>query len=500
MGELFSGLQLGFATALGWQNLLMCFVGVLLGTLVGVLPGIGPVATISMLLPLTFAMEPVSALIMMAGIYYGTQYGGSTTAILINMPGEASSVVTALDGHRMAREGRAGAALALAALSSFFAGTVSTLLIALVAPPLTEFALKVGSPEYFALMVLGLAASIALAQGSLIKAIAMLVLGVLLGTVGQDRALGTERFTFGLPDLAEGLEFVALAMGLFGICEILRNLEGDGTRGEAVCRLGSLMPTREELRTSIAPAVRGSALGSVLGVLPGGGAILASFASYALEKKISSAPERFGKGAPEGVAGPEAANNAAAQTSFIPMLTLGIPASPVLALMIGALIVQGITPGPTVMLQKPELFWGLIASMWIGNAMLLVLNLPLVGIWVRLLSVRYHLLYPVIVGFCCVGLMSISANPFHVYTLILFGIGGYFLLRMGFEPAPLLLGFVIGPMLEENLRRSLVLSGGDPLIFVQRPMTAALLAVAAAGLVVASLPAMGRRRQQTFNE
>jgi putative tricarboxylic transport membrane protein len=500
MTELFATLQLGFGTALSWQNLALCFVGVLLGTLVGVLPGIGPVATISMLLPITFAMPPVSALIMMAGIYYGTQYGGSTTAILINMPGEASSVVTALDGHRMAANGRAGPALALAALSSFAAGTLATLLIALVAPPLTELALKVGSPEYFALMVLGLAASVSLAQGSLLKAVAMLVLGVLLGTVGQDRALGTERFTFGWPDLAEGLEFVALAMGLFGICEILRNLEQHDGQRSTVYKVSSLMPSREELRLSIGPALRGTALGSALGVLPGGGAILASFASYAIEKRIAANPQRFGAGAPEGVAGPEAANNAAAQTSFIPMLTLGIPASPVLALMIGALIVQGITPGPTVMLQKPELFWGLIASMWIGNAMLLVLNLPLVGIWVRMLTIPYHFLFPAIVGFCCIGIMSIGNNPFHVYTLILFGVGGYLLLRLGFEAAPLLLGFVIGPMLEENLRRSLVLSSGDPMIFVQRPMTATLLAVAIAGILLAALPAIGRRRQTTFSD
>ncbi|RZL94877.1 MAG: tripartite tricarboxylate transporter permease [Variovorax sp.] len=498
--ELIHNLGIGFATALSLQNLLLCFVGVLLGTLVGVLPGIGPVATISMLLPITFVMPPVAALIMMAGIYYGTQYGGSTTAILINMPGEASSIVTALDGHQMARQGRAGAALATAALGSFLAGTVATVLVAMLAPPLTELALKVGSPEYFALMVLGLVASISLAQGSVLKALSMLVLGVLLGTIGQDKESGTERYTFGLPDLADGLEFVAIAMGLFGLCEILRNLEDDATRSVVVQRVGGLMLTREEFSRAAMPALRGTLLGSVLGVLPGGGAILASFAAYSLEKRISRHPQTFGKGAIEGVASPEAANNAAAQTSFIPMLTLGIPASPVMALMIGAMVVQGITPGPTVMLQKPELFWGLITSMWIGNAMLLVLNLPLVGIWVRLLTVPYHLLYPAIVGFCCIGVLSISNNPFQVYTLMAFGVGGYFLMRLGFEPAPLLLGFVIGPMLEENFRRSMVLSGGDPLIFVERPFTAAMLAVAAAALVVAGLPAIRRKRQETFTE
>ena len=498
--ELLDNLALGFATSLSWQNLLLCFLGVLLGTLVGVLPGIGPVATISMLLPITFVMPPVAALIMMAGIYYGTQYGGSTTAILINMPGEASSIVTALDGHQLARQGRAGTALATAAIGSFFAGTCATLLVALLAPPLTELALKVGSPEYFALMVLGLIASITLAQGSVMKALAMLVLGVLLGTVGQDLDSGTERFTFGLPELADGLEFVAMAMGLFGICEIFRNLEVGRTRSAEVSAVGGLMPTRDDFRQMVKPMLRGTALGSALGVLPGGGTILASFASYSMEKKLAAQPQRFGKGAIEGIAGPESANNAAAQTSFIPMLTLGIPASPVLALMIGALIVQGITPGPTVMLQQPALFWGLICSMWIGNAMLLVLNLPLVGIWVRLLTVRYHLLYPVIVGFCCIGVLSISNNTFHVYSLIGFGLVGYLLLRLDFEPAPLLLGFVIGPLLEVNFRRSLVLSAGDPIIFVERPATAAMLALAALALIVAALPAMRRRRDHTFVE
>jgi putative tricarboxylic transport membrane protein len=498
--ELLANLGLGLSTAASLQNLAMCFAGVLLGTLVGVLPGIGPVATISLLLPVTFAMQPVTALIMMAGIYYGTQYGGSTTAILINMPGEASSVVTALDGHQMARKGRAGAALATAAIASFVAGTAATLLIALSAPPLTELALKVGSPEYFALMVLGLIASVVLAQGSVLKALAMLVLGVLLGSIGQDRALGTERFTFGMPELAEGLEFVALAMGLFGLCEILRNLEQGHQQATAIRSIEGLLPSREEFRRAAWPVVRGSTLGSLLGVLPGGGAILASFAAYSIEKKLSRTPQAFGQGAIEGVAAPEAANNAAAQTSFIPMLTLGIPASPVLALMIGALIVQGITPGPTVMLQKPDLFWGLIVSMWIGNAMLLVLNLPLVGLWVRLLTVPYHWLFPAVLAFSCVGLLSIAANPFHIYTLILFGVGGYWLMRLGFEPAPLLLGFVIGPMLEENLRRSLVLSSGDPAIFIQRPATAVLLALAAGALVVASMPAFSRKRREAFAE
>jgi putative tricarboxylic transport membrane protein len=498
--DIFSNLILGFHTALSFQNMLFCFVGVFLGTLVGVLPGIGPVATISMLLPITFVMSPIPALIMMAGIYYGTQYGGSTTSILINMPGEASSIVTALDGYQMARQGRAGAALATAAIGSFFAGTVSTVLIAVLAPPLTEFALKIGSPEYFALMVLGLVASISLAQGSIVKALAMLVLGVLLGTVGQDMDTGTERFTFGIADLADGLEFVAIAMGLFGLCEIIRNLEDETTRTMITQKVGGLMLTRADLRRISLPVLRGTILGSILGVLPGGGAILASFAAYSIEKRISKTPRAFGTGMIEGVASPESANNAAAQTSFIPMLTLGIPATPVMALMIGAMVVQGITPGPTVMLQKPDLFWGLIASMWIGNAMLLVLNLPLVGIWVRLLSIPYQYLFPAIIGFCCIGILSISNNPFHVYTMIVFGLGGYLLMKFDFEPAPLLLGFVIGPMMEENLRRSFVLSDGDPRVFVERPVTAVLLAIAIIALVVAALPSIRQRRNEAFVE
>jgi TctA family transporter len=498
--DIVANLGLGFATAITLQNIAFCFIGVVLGTLIGVLPGIGPVAAISMLLPVTFVMTPVAAVIMMAGIFYGAQYGGSTTAILINLPGEASSIVTAIDGYQMARKGRAGTALATAALGSFFAGTVSTLLLAVLAPPLTELALKVGSPEYFALMVLGLVASISLVQGSVLKALSMVVLGLLLGTVGQDRSSGTDRFTFGVPDLVEGLEFVAIAMGLFGVCEIVRNLEDESLRSAHAGAIRSLLLSREDLRRIVAPALRGTAVGAVLGVLPGGGAILSSFAAYAIERRMSDRPEEFGKGAIEGVASPESANNAAAQTSFIPMLTLGIPASPVMALIIGALIVQGITPGPMLMIQKPDLFWGLIASMWIGNAMLLVLNLPLVGVWVRLLAVPYHLLFPAIAGFCCIGVLSIANNPFHVYTVVLFGLGGYLLVKLDFEPAPLLLGFVIGPMLEENLRRSFVLSGGDVKIFIQRPVCASLLAVAVGALAVSALPAIRRRRREALAE
>ncbi|MCU0899477.1 MAG: tripartite tricarboxylate transporter permease, partial [Cypionkella sp.] len=398
--DLMTNLSLGFATAASPENLFFCLVGVILGTLIGVLPGIGATATIAMLLPITFQLEPVSSLIMLAGIYYGAQYGGSTTAILINMPGESSSAVTAIDGYQMARRGKAGTALAIAALGSFFAGTVATLLVALFAPPLTTIALKFGAAEYFSLMVLGLVSAIALAHGSILKALAMVVLGLILGLVGTDIYTGTPRFTFGITEYADGLSFVALAVGVFGIAEILRNLEGEQDRTVLTTRLGGLFPSRGDLKRMVAPMLRGTAVGSVLGILPGGGAVLASFASYTIEKRLSDTPEEFGKGAIAGVAGPESANNAGAQTSFIPLLTLGIPANPVMALMVGAMIIQGIVPGPNVASEQPALFWGIIASMWIGNLMLVILNLPLIGLWVKLLKVPYHVLFPVIMAFC----------------------------------------------------------------------------------------------------
>ncbi|BAF89548.1 protein of unknown function [Azorhizobium caulinodans ORS 571] len=447
--ELLDNLSLGFSVALSLQNVFYCFVGVLLGTLIGVLPGLGPIATIAMLLPITFGLPPVSSLIMLAGIYYGAQYGGSTTAILINLPGESSSVVTAIDGHQMARQGRAGAALATAALGSFFAGTVATFLLAVFAPPLAELALKFGPPEYFALMVLGLVASVTLASGSVVKALAMIVLGLLLGLAGQDIYTGVPRLTFDLDELSDGFDFVALAMGMFGIGEIIRNLEDESQRSLVAAKVKSLLLTKDEFKAIIAPVLRGTVLGSFLGILPGGGAMLSSFASYSIEKKVSRTPGRFGRGAIEGVAGPESANNAGAQTSFIPMLTLGIPSNPVMALMIGALIIQGITPGPNVVTDKPDLFWGVIASMWVGNLMLVLLNLPLIGMWVRLLTVPYHVMYPAIIAFCCIGVYSVNNNTFDVYTMALFGILGYALVKLDCEPAPLLLGFVIGPMLEE---------------------------------------------------
>lgn len=498
--DILANLGLGFVTALSPVNVLYCFVGVLLGTLVGVLPGIGPTATVAMLLPITFSFEPVTALIMLAGIYYGAQYGGSTTAILINLPGESSSAVTAIDGYQMARQGRAGAALAVAALGSFFAGTVATMAVALFAPPLARMALKFGPPEYFSLIVLGLVASIILAHGSILKALAMIVLGLLLGLVGQDIYTGTPRFTFGLFELYSGINFVSVAVGVFGVAEILRNLETESKREVLVKKVTGLWLTLDEFRKSWAPVLRGTALGSILGILPGGGHILSSFASYSIEKRISPTPERFGHGAIEGVAAPESANNAAAQTSFIPLLTLGLPAHPVMALMVGAFIVQGITPGPNVIRDEPALFWGLIASMWVGNLMLVLLNLPLIGIWVRMLTIPYRVLFPAIIAFACIGCYSLDQNVFDIYAIAVFGVIGYILVKLGCEPAPLLLGFVLGPLLEEHMRRAMIISRGDPMIFVTRPISAALLAMSVAVLVITFLPMIRRKREEVFIE
>lgn len=499
--ELFSNLALGFATASTLANLGFCLIGVLLGTLIGVLPGIGATATIAMLLPITFQIgDPVSSLIMLAGIYYGAQYGGSTTAILINMPGESSSAVTAIDGYQMARNGRAGAALAIAAIGSFFAGTVSTFLVALFAPPLTAIALEFGAAEYFSLMVVGLVSSVALAHGSIVKALAMVVLGLLLGLVGTDIYSGTPRFTLGITEYADGLNFVAVAVGVFGVAEILRNLENEHDRTVLIRKVSGLLPTRDDFRRMAAPIVRGTAIGSALGILPGGGAILAAFASYTVEKRVSDHPEEFGKGAIAGVAGPESANNAGAQTSFIPMLTLGIPANPVMALMIGAMIIQGIVPGPNVATEQPALFWGIIASMWIGNLMLVLLNLPLIGIWVRLLSVPYYILFPGIIAFSAIGVYSVASNVFDLYTLAAFGLLGYLLVKLGFELTPLLLGFVLGPMMETYLRRAMVLSRGDPSYLITQPLSAALLIATASVLCLLLLPSVTRKRSEVFVE
>jgi putative tricarboxylic transport membrane protein len=500
MMDLIGNLGMGLSSALTPYNILFCFVGTLLGTLVGVLPGIGPTATIAMLLPITLSLSPETSLIMLAGIYYGAQYGGSTTGILINLPGESSSAVTALDGYQMARQGRAGPALAAAALSSFFAGTIATVVVAALAPPLTTIALKFGSPEYFGLMVLGLAATIVLARGSVLKTIAMVSMGLVFGLVGTDINTGAMRFTLGRPELADGLNFVAVAVGLFGIAEILRNLETTIERTAVVSRVAGLWPSRADFKAMIGPACRGTLLGSALGVLPGGGAILASFASYALEKKISKTPERFGQGAIEGVAGPEAANNAGAQTSFIPMLTLGVPANPVMALMIGAMIIQGIVPGPQVATEQPVLFWGLIASMWIGNLLLVILNLPLIGLWVKLLTVPYTVLFPAILAFASIGVYSVNSNTFDLYVMAAFGVFGYALSKLDFEPAPMLLGFVLGPLLEEHLRRAMTISHGDASVFFTRPISAGLLTVSLIVLVVAFLPNIARRRNEVFVE
>ena len=498
--ELLADLQLGFGVALTLQNIVYCFIGVLLGTLIGVLPGIGPVATIAMLLPATFTLPPVSALIMLAGIYYGAQYGGSTTAILVNIPGESSSVVTCLDGYAMARQGRAGPALTIAALGSFFAGTVSTLMLAMFAPPLAEIAFQFGPAEYFSLMVLGLIAAIVLARGSLIKAIAMIILGLLLGIVGADTNTGLFRFTFGLPQLADGIGFVVVAMGLFGFSEIIANLERRANREVVMAEIKSLMPTREDFAASWKAVLRGTGIGALLGILPGGGAVLGSFAAYTLEKKIAKDPSRFGKGAIEGVAAPESANNAGAQTSFIPLLTLGIPSNAVMALMVGAMTIHGITPGPQVMTERPELFWGMIASMWIGNLLLVILNLPLIGIWVKLLSVPYRILYPAILLFCCIGVYSLNNSAVDVGLALFFGLLGYLFIKLDCEPAPLLLGFVLGPMMEDNLRRAMLLSRGNPAVFFTRPLSLALLLVALALLIVVVLPAVRKKREEAFQE
>ncbi|HEY0488421.1 MAG TPA: tripartite tricarboxylate transporter permease [Telluria sp.] len=498
--EILSNLGLGLETAFTLTNLMYCLIGVFVGTAVGVLPGLGPVATIAMLLPATFGLPPISALIMLSGIYYGAQYGGSTTAILVNLPGESSSVVTALDGYQMARNGNAGKALATAALSSFFAGTVATILLALFAPPLAELALKFGPAEYFSLMVLGLVASVVLASGSLLHAIGMVILGLLLGLVGTDVNSGAQRYTFDLPQLADGINFVIVAMGMFGIGEIIRNLEHDETRNLVMKKVSGLMLTKDDFKRIIAPVLRGTFIGSALGILPGGGAMLASFASYSIEKKVSPNSRQFGKGAIEGVAAPEAANNAGAQTSFIPMLTLGIPSNPVMALMIGAMIIQGIQPGPAVMTEQPGLFWGLIVSMWFGNLFLVVLNLPMIGLWVKMIMVPYHRLYPAILMFCAIGVFSLNNAEFDVWLMALFGLFGYICAKLDAEPAPMLLGYIIGPMMEEYLRRALLLSQSDPLVFVQRPISAVMLGLAVTALIVVLLPSLRKKREEAFHE
>ena len=498
--ETLGNLVFGLGIALSWQNVVYCFIGCFLGTLVGVLPGLGPVATVAMLLPFTFGLEPAPALSMLAGISYGAQYGGSTTAILVNIPGESSSVVTTLDGHQMARKGRAGPALGIAAIGSFFAGCVATLVVAFFAPPLAEVALKFGPAEYFSLMVFGLIAAVVLARGSVLKAIAMVCFGILLGLVGTDVNSGVIRYAFGMPELTDGIGFVALAMAFFGITDVVVNLEHKDKTDVYGERLGRVLPSIADLRISFWSIVRGTSLGSLLGILPGGGALLASFAAYMFEKKIAKPPRMFGEGDIRGVAAPEAANNAGAQTSFIPMLTLGIPSNPTMALMIGALMIQGIAPGPQVMTERPELFWGLVASMWVGNLMLLVLNLPLIGLWVRLLAVPYRLLFPAIFVFCCIGVYTVDAKVFDVYALAALGAVGYVLIKLDCEPAPLILGFVLGPMMEEQMRRTMMINFGDVTVFLTRPLSAAFLIAAALMMLLIALPSLRAKREVAMQE
>ncbi len=501
--DLFANLSLGFGVAFTGINLLYCFVGCLLGTLIGVLPGIGPVATIAMLLPATYALPPVSALIMLAGIYYGAQYGGSTTAILVNLPGESSSVVTVIDGYQMARKGRAGPALAAAGLGSFFAGCVGTLILAAFSGPLTEVAFKFGPAEYFSLMVLGLIGAVVLASGSLINAIAMIVLGLLLGLVGTDVNSGVARFSFDIPELTDGIGFITIAMGVFGYGEIIKNLaEPEASREVFTGKVQGLMPTKEDFKNMWPAVLRGTAIGSALGILPGGGAMLSAFAAYTIEKKtkLKKGEVPFGQGNIRGVAAPESANNAGSQTSFIPLLTLGIPPNAVMALMVGAMTIHNIQPGPQVMTSNPELFWGLIASMWIGNAMLVILNLPLIGIWIKLLTIPYRWLFPSIVLFCAIGVYSTNNNTFDIWMVGAFGIIGYLFIKLGTEPAPLLLGFILGPMMEENLRRALLLSRGDWSVLVTRPLSASLLAAALVLIIIVALPAVKSSREVAFQE
>jgi putative tricarboxylic transport membrane protein len=500
MTDLLANLALGFSTALSLHNLGLAFIGCLVGTLIGVLPGIGPIATITMLLPITFNVEPVGALIMLAGIYYGAQYGGSTTAILVNIPGEVTAIVTCLDGHQMARQGRAGVALGIAAMGSFFAGCVATIVIAALAAPLVKLALLFGPAEYFSLMVLGLTFAVVLARGSVPKALAMILLGLLLSTIGTDLETGAERLTFGLSALTSGIDFAVLAMGVIGFAEVLKNLEAPETRNLEKAPIGRLLPGREDLKRSAGPIVRGTLLGTALGILPGNGAVLGPFASYALEKKLAKDPSRFGRGAIEGVAGPESANNAGAQSSFIPLLTLGIPPNAVMALMVGAMTIHGIVPGPLVMTKNPTLFWGMIASMWVGNLMLLVINLPLVGIWVKLLDVPYRLMYPAILVFSCIGIYSVNNSPSDVMLTGVFALVGYALLKLGFETAPLLLGYVLGRLMEENLRRALLIARGHFTTFVERPVSAGLLGAALIVLAAAILPSVRQRRAEVFTE
>lgn len=495
MTDLLSHLQLGFSVILSFENIFLCLVGCLVGTLIGVLPGVGPLATIAILMPLTYGADPTGAIIMLAGIYYGAQYGGSTTAILVNMPGESSSVVTALDGHAMARQGHAGKALGVAAIGSFIAGSFATLTVAAIAIPLSQLALGLTAGNYFSLMVLGLTLAIVLGSGSLLKALCMLLIGVVMALVGADQITGEARLTFGSQVLYDGFDIAVVAMGLFGIAEILRNLEAPERRPFVDHVGGGLLPNRQDMKDSAGAIARGSLLGAIIGIIPGNGATLSSFASYVLEKKVSKHPETFGKGAIQGVAGPESANNAAAQTTFVPLLTLGLPSTATMALVGGAMTLHGVVPGPQVIEMHPELFWGVVTSMWLGNLMLVIINLPLIGIWVKFLKVPYHLLFPTIILLCCVGIYSVNSRPSDVLMVAAFGVIGYTLHKLKFDPTPLLLGLVLGGMLEDSLRRGLILSRGSFWIFLSDPLTLVLLALSAIIVISALVPSISRSRQ-----
>lgn len=492
--EFFDNLYMAFSIAVEPQNLFFCFVGCLIGTLVGVLPGLGPVATISLLLPSTFHMSPVAALIMLAGIFYGAMYGGSTTSILVNIPGEAASVVTCLDGYQMARKGRAGPALGISAFASFIAGTMAVIIIMLIAPPLANMALKFGPPEYFSLMFLGLTVLTYLASGSMVKAFMMACVGIFLGTIGTDTISGLERFTYRSYTLMDGLGLVPVIMGLFGIAEVLINIDEQAAKRDVyTTKITNLLPTREDWRISIFPIIRGSLIGFFLGILPGGGAVIASFGAYAIEKRVSNHPERFGTGAIEGVASPEAANNAASQGAFIPLLTLGIPANVVMAILLGALLIHGIKPGPLLMQKHGDVFWGVIGSMYIGNVMLLVLNLPLIGMWVRILKIPYPILFPLILLFCLIGSYSLNNNPVEVGIMILFGIVGFLMRKFGYEGAPMILAFVLSPLMENALRQSLIMSHGSFAIFFTRPIALIFFIVAVFLLASPLIPGLKKR-------
>ncbi|MGQ4274930.1 tripartite tricarboxylate transporter permease [Terrihabitans sp. B22-R8] len=496
--DLLNNLVYGMSVALAFDNIGYCLLGATLGTLIGVLPGIGPLATFAILLPISFYMPAVGAIIMLAGVYYGAQYGGSITSILVNIPGEASTVVTCLDGHKMALQGRAGAALAVAALASLFAGCVVTLVVAIAGPTLVKVALLFGPEEYVALLTLGLVSSVLLSGGSMVKAVAMALIGLLLSLVGMDVNTGTDRFTFGLLELSDGIGFTAVSIGLFGIAEIATSIEETGGRGRVIEKITRLWPTREDAHRSIKPVLRGTALGTVLGILPGGGGTMAAFGAYSLERKLSRRPQDFGNGAVEGVAGPEAANNAAAQANFIPMLSLGIPPNALMALMLGAMITHGITPGPQVMIKQPDLFWGLIASMWIGNVILVILNLPMIGVWVSLLRIKYSYLFPGILVLTAIGAFSESNRIFDVYILIVFALLGYMLKKLDFPAAPLLLGLVLGREFDEQLRRALLLADGDWMTFVEHPIALGLLILTAIFVLLIALPSTRRARNSAL--